>query len=71
MAAVTEEEIVRVVTALATGHMVPGRKLLHKIPPTCLIEAMIQEIEDGAKARDFEFLRGLDSVLRRAVGMRA
>ncbi|MBF0415619.1 MAG: hypothetical protein HQL79_07605 [Magnetococcales bacterium] len=41
--------------------------LLRRVDPSVLAQAMVQEVEDGLKAKDYDFLRGLDGMLCRVI----
>lgn len=64
---VTDHDIAQALRALVEENGLPAARLLRRIPVTDLALAMTQEIEDGFKTDDYDFLRGLDGVLKRAL----
>ncbi|MBF8271578.1 MAG: hypothetical protein HW380_683 [Magnetococcales bacterium] len=63
----TARDVELAMTSLAEKRGEIAAGLLQKVPADMLAAAMVQEVADGVKARDYDFLRGLDGVLCRVV----
>lgn len=67
MCSVTMQDVDQAISSLVEKDGKAVARLLRQIPASDLALAMVQEVEDGDRANDYDFLRGLDGVLNRVV----